>query len=226
MQVERWSAYRTGLYNELVIVNLINDLDAAGMKREAATLRNHWEQKVKTFVNGNLNLFQSEYAFDSTGFEATHALAKYALQIADKPGESKSGISRESAERFMRLQLASNIFCRGWPEPAYYLLGSDYRGNGGNSFTLSYMSQMGGWSILDYALNYAAKPDWYLRLGYASYLSLVPDEYRHARFKLWLLVSGQRKRWGRRRRIRTRALWTDLAESAPPSWAVVLLERS
>jgi len=171
MQVEHWSAYRTGLYNELVIVSLISDLETAGLTNEANTLRNHWEQKVKTFVNGQLNLFQSEYAFDSTGFEATHALARYALQIADKPGESKSGISLENAERFMRIQLASNIFCRGWPEPAYYLLGSDYRGNGGNSFTLSYMSQMGGWSVLDYALNYAPKPDWYLRLGYASYLS-------------------------------------------------------
>ena len=171
MQVEHWSAYRTGLYNELVIVSLISDLETAGLTNEANTLRNHWEQKVKTFVNGQLNLFQSEYAFDSTGFEATHALARYALQIADKPGDSKSGISLENAERFMRIQLASNIFCRGWPEPAYYLLGSDYRGNGGNSFTLSYMSQMGGWSVLDYALNYAPKPDWYLRLGYASYLS-------------------------------------------------------
>jgi hypothetical protein len=30
---------------------------------------------------------------------------------------------------------------------------------------------MGGWSVLDYALNYADQPDWYLRLGYASYLS-------------------------------------------------------
>jgi hypothetical protein len=171
MQVEKWSAYRTGLYNELVIVNLINDLEAAGMKSEAATLRGHWEQKVKTFASGQMNLFQSEYAFDSTGFEATHALAKYALQIADKPGENKSGITSEAAERFMQNQLASNIFCRGWLEPAYYYLGSDYRGGGGNGFTLSYMAQMGGWSVLDYALNYAQKPDWYLRLGYASYLS-------------------------------------------------------
>ena len=171
MQIEHWSAYRTGLYNELVIVNLISDLEAAGMTTEAATLRGHWEQKVKTFVNGQLNLFQSEYAFDSTGFEATHAIAKYAMSHADKPGETASGISQENAERFMRTQLASNIFCRGWLEPAYYLLGSDYRGSGGNSFTLSYMSQMGGWAVLDYALNYARAPDWYLRLGYASYLS-------------------------------------------------------
>lgn len=171
MQVEKWSAYRTGLYNELVIVNLIADLQSEGMTNEAQTLRRHWEQKVSTFVNGQLNLFQSEYAFDSTGFEATHALAKYALDHADKPGENKTGIPLENAQRFMQKQLASNIFCRGWPEPAYYLLGSDYRGNGGNSFTLSYMSQMGGWSVLDYALNYANEPHWYLRLGYASYLS-------------------------------------------------------
>jgi hypothetical protein len=33
------------------------------------------------------------------------------------------------------------------------------------------MSQMGGWSVLDYGLNFAANPDPYLRLGYASYLS-------------------------------------------------------
>ena len=30
---------------------------------------------------------------------------------------------------------------------------------------------MGGWSVLDYALNFATNPAPYLRLGYASYLS-------------------------------------------------------
>jgi hypothetical protein len=171
MEIERWSAYRTGLYNELVIVDLIADLQAEGMTAEADKLKGHWEQKVKTFVSGQLNLFQSEYAFDSTGFEATHALARYAIEHADKPGETKTGIELANAQRFMQTQLASNIFCRGWLEPSYYYLGSDYRGGGGNSFTLSYMSQMGGWSVLDYALNYAPHADWYLRLGYASYLS-------------------------------------------------------
>src|SRR5262249_16699791 len=171
MEIEHWSAYRTGLYNERVIVDLISDLQAEGMNTEAEKLKGHWEQKVKTFVNGQLNLFQSEYAFDSTGFEATHALARYAIEHADKPGENKSGVPLENAQRFMQAQLASNIFCRGWLEPTYYYLGSDYRGGGGNSFTLSYMSQMGGWSVLDYALNYAPHADWYLQLGYASYLS-------------------------------------------------------
>ena len=171
MEIEHWSAYRTGLYNERVIVDLIADLQTEGMTGEAEKLKSHWEQKVKTFVSGQLNLFQSEYAFDSTGFEATHALSRYAIEHADKPGENKTGIALENAQRFMQTQLASNIFCRGWLEPAYYYLGSDYRGGAGNSFTLSYMSQMGGWSVLDYSLNYASHADWYLRLGYASYLS-------------------------------------------------------
>jgi Family of unknown function (DUF5695) len=171
MEIEHWSAYRTGLYNERIIVDLISDLQAEGMNAEAEKLKAHWEQKVKTFVSGQLNLFQSEYAFDSTGFEATHALARYAVEHADPPGENRTGITLENAQRFMQTQLAANIFCRGWLEPAYYYLGSDYRGGGGNSFTLSYMSQMGGWSVLDYALNYAPRADWYLRLGYASYLS-------------------------------------------------------
>jgi hypothetical protein len=39
------------------------------------------------------------------------------------------------------------------------------------SYLLSYMSQMGGWSILDYGLHLAQDPTDYLRLGYASSLS-------------------------------------------------------
>jgi hypothetical protein len=36
---------------------------------------------------------------------------------------------------------------------------------------LSYMAAMGGWGILDYALNFASRPSDWLQLGYASYLS-------------------------------------------------------
>jgi Family of unknown function (DUF5695) len=63
-----------------------------------------------------------------------------------------------------------NVADRGM-EPAYYWLGSDYRGSGNAEYTLSYMSQMGGWAVEDYALNFAQNPIPYLRLGYASYLS-------------------------------------------------------
>jgi hypothetical protein len=71
----------------------------------------------------------------------------------------------------MEAQIQSNIACRGWLETAYYLYGSDYRASGNAAYTLSYMSQMGGWAILDYALHYSNDPHTYLRLGYASVLS-------------------------------------------------------
>ena len=146
-------------------------LDAAGRHVEADTLRGHWERKVKFFVNDSPNLFGSEYPFDSTGFESTHALASYAMKHADAPGITHTGIPAANAAKFLRIQMAANVFCRGWLEPAYYTLGSDYRGSGGDVYTLSYMSQMGGWSVLDYGLHFAADPAPYLRLGYASYLS-------------------------------------------------------
>jgi hypothetical protein len=92
-----------------VIVDLIADLQAAGLTAEAEKLKGHWEQKVKTFVNGQLNLFQSEYAFDSTGFEATQALARYALARADKPGENKSGIPLENAQLRKRSHLLPRL---------------------------------------------------------------------------------------------------------------------
>jgi hypothetical protein len=81
------------------------------------------------------------------------------------------GVTRDDAERFMERQTACNITCRGWIETTYYHLGSDFRGCGGSAYTLSYMSQMGGWSLLDYALYYAQDPVPYLRLAYASTLS-------------------------------------------------------
>jgi homoserine acetyltransferase len=174
MEIEKWSGYWTGFYNELVILDLINDLEQAGRQDQADTLRGHWEKKVKNFAGGEADLFQSEYAFDSTGFESTHALAKYALAHADDTnvdGGRKLDISQEQARKFMDKQIAANLFCRGAIEPAYYYLGSDYRGGAGNAYTLSYMSQMGGWSILDYALHYAPDANDYLRLGYASILS-------------------------------------------------------
>ena len=166
-----WSAYETGFYNERVIVDLIHALQANGLDREAETLRQFWVRKVKYFVNDNPDLFGSEYPFDSTGFESTEALAKYAMYHADRPGETNSGIPLANAEKFLNTQIAANIFCRGWLEPAYYYLGSDYRAGAGNAYTLSYMSQMGGWAVLDYALNFATNPCPYLRLGYASSLS-------------------------------------------------------
>ncbi len=166
MRVVGWSAYETGFYNEVVIPHLIEELDLVGKHEEAAQLRMHWEKKVAFFVSGGPNLFGSEYAFDSTGFESTQAIARYALNHRATPG-----ITTEAAAKFATTQIRANLFCRGVIEKAYYYYGSDYRAGAGDAFTLSYMSQMGGWGVLNHALHDRGDPDATIRLGYASYLS-------------------------------------------------------
>ncbi|MBM4040844.1 MAG: hypothetical protein FJ290_20270 [Planctomycetes bacterium] len=151
-----------------MIEELIEELDAAGRRDQARELRGHWETKIHQFVSGRTNLFGSEYPFDSTGFESTHAFARYALRHLGRDG---LGVTSEQATAFLHRQIQLNIGCRGWLETACYLYGSDIRGCGNAHYTLSYMSQMGGWAILDYALYYADDPFPYLRLGYASLLS-------------------------------------------------------
>lgn len=177
LEIERYSAYETGLMNEPVVEDVIDALYAEGMRDEAERLRLHWERKVRTFVVDDPDLFKSEYAFDTTGFETTHALARYALRVAE-PGtvpdeEIRIGwvdyppptkIPEDAARSFMETQMAANVLSRGWLETAYYALGVPVEGP-------DYMSQMGGWSVLDYGLHYAEDPFPYLRLGYASILS-------------------------------------------------------
>jgi hypothetical protein len=181
LEIVKWSAYETGTYNEVVIPDLIDALYENGHIDQADWLKAAWEKKVKHFINDHPYLFGSEYPFDSTGFESTEAFAKYAMRHVLHPGEtalpetSADAFSRtvkyEDAVSFLEEQMKLNLACRGWLETAYYDLGSDYRGGGPVSYTLSYMAQMGGWAVSDYALYFARDPVTYLRLGYASSLS-------------------------------------------------------
>ncbi|MBV9179899.1 MAG: hypothetical protein JO356_01190, partial [Acidobacteria bacterium] len=172
MKIIQWSAYETGTYNELIIPDLIEALEKDHRQHEADRLRTHWEAKAEYFINQHPDLFQSEYPFDSTGFESTHALAKYAIaRLRERPaGEFRKAVTPADADQFLEEQMRLNLACRGM-EPAFYWLGSDYRASGNTSYTLSYMSQMAGWAVEDYGLNFAKDPVPYLRLGYASYLS-------------------------------------------------------
>lgn len=182
-RVVGWSAYETGFYNEVVIPQLIEELDLVGKHDEASQLRTHWEKKVAFFVNGGPNLFGSEYAFDSTGFESTQAIARYALDHHKTPG-----ITQEESAKFAITQIRANIFCRGVIEKAYYYYGSDYRAGAGDSFTLSYMSPMGGWGVMNHALYDRHEPDATIRLGYASFLSswsLMNTGTRETGFGYW-----------------------------------------
>ncbi len=167
-------ATQVGLMNEMVIPNLISALQAEGMTSQAASLRANWESKVAFYVGGNADLFASEYAFDSTGFESQEAYAKYALQNAGTSAAMGSGnvaAFLNETTNYMYTQITANVFDRGWLETAYYTYGSDYRGDMGDDYIVTYMSQMGGWGLLDFALNYATNSTDYLRLGYASYLN-------------------------------------------------------
>ena len=161
--VEKWSADAVGTMNEAIIPDVIDALEREGKVDWARDLRSHWEGKIDRFVNHTPNLYGSEFAFDSTGFESTGAFAKYGRT------HTIPGITPEAMKRFDDFQLSLDMADRGWLETTYYQLGSDYRGN--LSYLLSYMSQMGGWSILDHALYAAADPTDTLRLGYASSLS-------------------------------------------------------
>ncbi|HEU5397394.1 MAG TPA: DUF5695 domain-containing protein, partial [Verrucomicrobiae bacterium] len=166
-------ATQVGLMNEMVISDLLEALVAEGMTSQAASLRTNWETKINYYVNGNADLFASEYAFDSTGFESQQAYAKYAMRHAGSDalmGSANPAAFMQQAQQYMDTEIAANIFDRGWLEPAYYYYGSDYRGGMGDNYVVSYMAQMGGWGLLDYAFYYAADPADFLELGYASYL--------------------------------------------------------
>jgi len=170
-----YETYKWGLYNELVVLDLIDALDEEGFPSKAAWLRAEWEKKTKYFVYDDPYPFRSEYAFDRTAFESSYALAKYGathdmaadenlwFDVKLKKWYSHPNVRREDSRAFMDRQLASGLSVRGWLNPAYYALGCDPG--------VSYMAAMGGWGILDYALNFAPDPFDWLGLGYASYLS-------------------------------------------------------
>jgi hypothetical protein len=162
LKTANWSAHALGNFDELVIMDLIKALYARGWTEKADWLREQWEHKVEHFINDGPNLFHSEYPFDPTGFESYQAFADYAMRELDDTNTTLD-VTREDATRFMEEEIAANIATRGWLETSYYQLGGER--------ALRYMSQMGGWSILQYGLHHAADPTDYLRLGYASFLS-------------------------------------------------------
>lgn len=170
-----YETYKWGLYNELVVLKLADALDREGFPDRAAWLRAEWEKKVKYFVYDDQYPFRSEYAFDRTAFESSYALAKYGAthdmqpdtnlwyDVRLKKWYSHPSVKKEDSREFMDRQLAAGLCVRGWLETSYYQLGADPG--------LSYMAAMGGWGILDYALDFSDHPTDWLQLGYASYLS-------------------------------------------------------
>lgn len=198
-------AYKQGNFHELVIPRLIDALEREGRAHDAGWLRGEWEKKVKYFVYDHPYPFGSEMFFDTTAFESTHAIARYGLEHDLQPDEnlwhdknsgewySHPSVSKADFRVFMDKEITANVAARGWLETNFYQLGSDIRQHGNSNYLLSYMTQMGGWSILDYALYYAAHPADYLRLGYASILGswvLVNSGTAETNYGYWFSGAG------------------------------------
>ena len=174
-----YEIYKWGNYNEMLIPEIISLLEEKGRQEEADWLRAEWEKKAKYFIYDDKWPYASEFPTDRTHTESTYALAKYGATNDMKPDEnlwfdknlkkwySHPNVTREAALEFMERQHLSNLAIRGWLEPAYYTLGSALR----DAERLCYMARMGGWSVLDYGIQFADDPHDWLQLGYASYLS-------------------------------------------------------
>lgn len=177
-----YDIYKWGYYNEMLIPEIITLLEEKERFEDAKWLRNEWEKKVLYFVYSDPYPYRSEYPYDRTAFESTYALAKYGATHAIAAGDSLwydknediwhsyDQVDQEEARKFMDRQHLAGLAVRGWLEPKYFLMGSDFTTNPDNH-TLSYMARMGGWSILDYGLHFSDEPHDWLQLGYASYLS-------------------------------------------------------
>lgn len=174
-----YEIYKWGNYNEMLIPEIIALLEEKGRQEEANWLRGEWEKKAKYFIYDDQWPYASEFPTDRTHTESTYALAKYGATNDMKSDSnlwfdknlkkwySHPNVTRESALEFMERQHLSNLAIRGWLEPAYYTLGSALR----DAERLCYMARMGGWSVLDYGIQFADNPHDWLQLGYASYLS-------------------------------------------------------
>lgn len=177
-----YEPFKWGCYNELLIVNIINDLKQMGRTKDAAILTAEWEKKAKYFIYDHPYPYRSEYSADRTAFESSYALASYAIENPmnndvnlwydknEKKWYSHQSVTVDTARDFMERQHYANLACRGWLEPSWYLQGSDYM-FASEHCTHSYMARMGGYSILNYGLRYAKEPSDWLQLGYNSYMN-------------------------------------------------------
>jgi hypothetical protein len=178
-------AYTQGAFHEVFIPDVIDALEAEHQPVEASKLRTEWNRKVMYFLYDAPYPYGSEMWFDTTGFESAEAIAHYAALHGIRPDhglwqDKNNGrlyahphASQADVAPFIKREIQANLAARGTLETNYYQLGSDIRQSGASNYLLSYMTQMGGWALLDYGLQFARGADRNdaLRIGYASYLA-------------------------------------------------------
>jgi len=149
-----------GNMGETMFFEIAEALKDAGMLEEYAFIKEQLDLKAAYFAE-EAYPYSSESYFDTAAYESVFAYALYSNNkvLADEV-------------------TATNIATRG-RTPVWYLYGSDLPSQD-KAVNLRYMTQLGGWSILLHALNYAEAPQSELRLAYGSYLagwSLINSGY-------------------------------------------------
>ncbi|MDD7985999.1 DUF5695 domain-containing protein [Lentisphaera marina] len=181
---EGWTdwAYTLGNFHEKYLLPLITSLREEGFSDKADYLEGEWEKKVKYFLYDDDYPFVSEMPVDSTAYESSYAIGKYALtntlEADNNLWQHKNTgqwfshpiIDEEKHKDYLHRQLMANLACRGVLESSYYHYGSDFRAVGTSNYTMSYMSQMGGWAIMDQGLYFEENKFDLIQLGYASLL--------------------------------------------------------
>lgn len=140
-----------GNMGESMFPELVRALQEEGYADKADWLRKQLEDKA-AYYQDEPYPYTSESAFDTAAYEAVYAYAKMAGMEA---------LAHEVS--------ATNIATRG-QTPVWYLYGSDLPSQDGG-VTLRYMTQVGGWALLDYTLTYSENRAYDIRLAYGSYLA-------------------------------------------------------
>lgn len=127
-------------------------LESEGFIQEAAEMNAIFDKKAHFFASENFP-FGSEMVYDSTAFEAVYGYGK-----------------RIHSEHVMAAA-AKASFANGGKQPVWYLYNMDVRGGGDTEWNTSYMTQLGEYLLIDYALDEGhVKEDWILSY-YGAFLS-------------------------------------------------------
>lgn len=126
-------------------------LKKEGFESEYRWLKKQLDEKAEYFADEKYP-YSSESYFDTAAYEAVFAYARYSGNTALAGEVTKT-----------------NIATRG-TTPVWYLYGSDLPSQD-KAVNLRYMTQLGGWSLMQYALEYSDAAESDLQLAYGSYLA-------------------------------------------------------
>lgn len=146
-------AGKIGHMGESQVFNIYEALIKEDFNDEADWLKQQLDTKA-SYLDGFTYPFGSEMYQDSTAFEGVHGYANY------------YGLEDLSLRNYLANQANRGI------QPVWYHYGGDIRFMGDSHYQLSYMTQLGGYALLEYYLNNQKKlKDDELRYIYGSLLA-------------------------------------------------------